>query len=374
MRIIFWQNCISPHQLPYIIHLVNDERISGVTIVSDCDIDEERKQMGWDISDFLHNNNIKCKIIIQPDSTLIEKLLNENSTGSIHLFSGIRGFKFVFDVFKKSLKYDLYRGIITERPNTYAFGLSNGKPLWLHKLRFYLQDYKYIPYIHFIFAIGEDCASYYRSISKKWEVFPFIYCTPNINIEKSTIPFKTTRFIYIGSLIKRKGVIKILRAFKSISENNDYEFTIVGDGPEKNKLEEFKRKNSLHNVTFIGTKSNKEIPFILQEHDILVLPSIYDGWGAVINEALMQGKYVICSDKCGAKELLDNKTRGYIYNQNNNKQLIQVLNYSLKNINKIRATFHEREMWSKHHINGENIASYMINCITKDTIPQLPWK
>src|SRR5437870_11248743 len=38
--------------------------------------------------------------------------------------------------------------------------------------------------------------------------------------------------------------------------------------------------------------------------DLLVLPSRYDGWGAVINEALMSGIPAICSDNCGAADLV----------------------------------------------------------------------
>lgn len=50
MRIVFWQNCLSPHQLPYMIHLLEDERVDSVIIVVPCDTNSERKQMGWDIS------------------------------------------------------------------------------------------------------------------------------------------------------------------------------------------------------------------------------------------------------------------------------------------------------------------------------------
>lgn len=47
----------------------------------------------------------------------------------------------------------------------------------------------------------------------------------------------------------------------------------------------------------------EEIPSILSNQDILILPSIYDGWGAVVNEALQSGLYVISSNQCGAKDL-----------------------------------------------------------------------
>ena len=47
MRIVFWQNCISPHQMPYIIKLLNDSRVQEVVVVSDEVTSKERINMGW---------------------------------------------------------------------------------------------------------------------------------------------------------------------------------------------------------------------------------------------------------------------------------------------------------------------------------------
>ena len=35
MRIVFWQNCLSPHQLPYIVHLMDDKRVDEVVVVTE---------------------------------------------------------------------------------------------------------------------------------------------------------------------------------------------------------------------------------------------------------------------------------------------------------------------------------------------------
>ena len=46
MRIVFWQNCLSPHQLPYIVHLMDDKRVDEVVVVTEESISDERKKMG----------------------------------------------------------------------------------------------------------------------------------------------------------------------------------------------------------------------------------------------------------------------------------------------------------------------------------------
>ena len=157
MRIVFWQNCLSPHQLPYIIYLINNKEISEVVIAVGESISKERKEMGWDISNY--PNLDKINLYINPNIETITSIFEKEPQNSYHLFSGIRGFAFVYQSFIHSLSFSIKRGIITERPNTFAFGLPNGKPIWLHKLRFFIQDRKYIPYIDSIFAIGEGAAT-----------------------------------------------------------------------------------------------------------------------------------------------------------------------------------------------------------------------
>ena len=51
-RFVFWQNCLSPHQLPYIVHLLDDARVNEVVIVTNEVVSDERKNMGWDVTVF----------------------------------------------------------------------------------------------------------------------------------------------------------------------------------------------------------------------------------------------------------------------------------------------------------------------------------
>ncbi|MDC7196042.1 glycosyltransferase family 1 protein, partial [Phocaeicola vulgatus] len=175
MRIVFWQNCLSPHQLPYIVHLMDDKRVDEVVVVTEESISDERKKMGWELGCYPQIE--KCSIIISPNNDKIRALFNMREADSWHLFSGIHGFPFIFHCFKISLVYNIKRGIVTECPYTYAFGSNNGKPLWLHSIRFFLQDYKYAKYIDKVFAMGNRATKYFKSVYSKWNVYPFMYCT-----------------------------------------------------------------------------------------------------------------------------------------------------------------------------------------------------
>ena len=59
-----------------------------------------------------------------------------------------------------------------------------------------------------------------------------------------------------------------------------------------------------------------KIPEVICESDCLVLPSRYDGWGAVISEALMVGTPVICSDNCGAANVVTASNVGSVFSTN----------------------------------------------------------
>lgn len=60
--------------------------------------------------------------------------------------------------------------------------------------------------------------------------------------------------------------------------------------------------------------------------DLFVLPSRLDGWGAVVNEALMQGTPVICSDDCGSSVLLNKQNSGSVFKGGSVDSLATLIN------------------------------------------------
>ena len=171
MRIVFWQNCISPHQMPFITRLADDPRVDEVVVVAEVDVPPERRQMGWD--SLYDANNRSCRIYLHPGDDDIRRLLDQRAAESWHIFMGIRAFGYVFHCLRLSIVYPVRRAMMSERPNTYALGLANGKPLWLHRLRFMLHDRRYAGHIERVFAIGAMAADYFGSASKHWQVSRF---------------------------------------------------------------------------------------------------------------------------------------------------------------------------------------------------------
>lgn len=366
MRFVFWQNCISPLQMPYISELRLLSGIEKVTVIVEKDIDRTRADLGWEISKSSNNTNV----IVSPGDNEIETIIKENTEDSWHFFSGIRGFKMVFNAFQISLKYNVRRCLITEGPFTYAFGVNWGKPLWLHWLRYKIQDRRYLHYIDIVFAIGEKAELFFKSINPAWKVVPFTYCTKQQSFIDCT-PSGELKICFVGALSERKSVITLLKSICRI-EKDKISASICGVGPEFENLDCFARKHRMSNIEFMGAVKNNILPSILAKHDILVLPSIHDGWGAVVNEALQQGLYVICSDACGAKELLRDKRRGLVFKSGSVNELRSHLTYCIENLENIRNTRKYRYEWAAKHISGETISRYMFDVLNGEDVI-VPW-
>lgn len=360
MILIFFQNCLSPHQIPYISECAEDERVEKVYFVMPRIDYDMRAGMGWSNDKLLDEPTIE--FVLKPDDNKVRQLLDITGKDIRCLFSGIRADADVFRWLNISLGFNVKRYIITEPP--YIFD----KPLWMHYVRFFLQDYKYVKYIDGVFAIGESCERYYRSISKRWKVFPFIYVTESFDVEHVSL-HDDIKVLYVGSLSERKNVKVLIEAMKGL---HNVQLNIVGDGEKRHELEVLSKEYAV-NANFLGTMQMKDIPNEMQKNDVLVLPSLYDGWGAVVNEALTQGLYVVCSDKCGAKDLLHEEYRGATFRNNDAMNLHTRLAALTDNISVLRQNRKGRIDWAKASISGKVISKYMIDCLIKGN-GKCPWK
>ena len=364
MILVFFQNCLSPHQVPYIREVCHDERVEHVYLIAPRVDYMAREAMGWDSRQLLEGTPIQ--FLFRPSDEELEKILrNENV---VALFTGIRADKDVFRWFRLSLGFSVKRGIITEAPLVY------GNPLLCHCIRFLLQDYGYVKRIHYVFAIGSLAVRYYSFWNRQWKVFPFAYCTDGEDETLRTFPALqscSARFLFVGSLDKRKNVGTVLRALLSLRDRN-LSFDIIGDGPERKCLEDYVKGQYAQRIVFHGKMPMKQVYERMSQYNILILPSRYDGWGAVVNEALQRGLYVICSDKCGAKDLLEDERCGCVFKSGDSRQLAGILQQCSEHIAEIRADRQFRLDWAKRCISGKAIARYMVDCLSGNSVPK-PW-
>jgi glycosyltransferase involved in cell wall biosynthesis len=116
--------------------------------------------------------------------------------------------------------------------------------------------------------------------------------------EKIGVRNSSRIIMFSGRLVTIKCVDLLIKAFLQVSERfPNIELLIVGYGPEEQRLKKMAGENSC--IHFLGHRGIDEIAGIYGISDILVLPSISEPWGLVVNEAMACGCAIIASDRCG---------------------------------------------------------------------------
>ena len=177
-------------------------------------------------------------------------------------------------------------------------------------------------------AVSNFAVKYFESLGvNNDKIYRFGYFRNSKTSFKYELINETTQFVFVGQLIERKGVMDLLEAIKIISKSNHlFHLTIIGTGELELLLKGFIIKNQLQNiVTLAGVINSENIINYIEKVDLLILPSVFDGWGMVINEALQCQVPVIASDQCGANELIKHNKSGFIFQHNSVESLTENL-------------------------------------------------
>ncbi|MGD0445072.1 MAG: glycosyltransferase [Edaphobacter sp.] len=111
--------------------------------------------------------------------------------------------------------------------------------------------------------------------------------------------------IFVGGLVPRKACDLALRGAASLLRNDLACFTVVGDGPERNHLEQLARSLGIEKtVSFCGWLSHADVLRRLQAADIMVFPSIRDNGAGVVFEALASGAVPVVADFGGPGDIV----------------------------------------------------------------------
>jgi glycosyltransferase involved in cell wall biosynthesis len=102
-----------------------------------------------------------------------------------------------------------------------------------------------------------------------------------------------------------------------------------GDGSLKSELMNYANLAKLSNLHFDG--EIKDVPIWMDKIDILIIPSISEGFGLVILEGLAAGKLVITSDLPATRELIVNETNGQLFPMGNATALADVIHHLMTN-------------------------------------------
>lgn len=370
MTILFWQNTNSIHQSSFLNELAKKDEFKICLIITEP-LDERRKKMGW-IDPHLENIDI-LDLRVNRNNTW-KKLILSN-LNSIHIFSGIAAFSLVHKAFNFAIKNKCQVGILTE-PLDFR-GVKGFFRYW----RGFYHKHRYNNSIMFLLATGKNAVDQFR----RWgyssdKIFEWGYTVSSSTynfLEKNKTIKTSYKLMFAGSLIERKGYDILVDSLKMIAHDFTADFYCLND-EELVLSQELKQRFQLdEKINFLPFLSNDRLRAIIHEYDVFVLPSRHDGWGAVINESLMEGTPVIVSAKCGSCTLVVNSFLGDVMSSLNSHELASLIRerISLGPISVSRRN--EIRTWSELHISGASMAKYFAEIIEyKMKIgqkPIVPW-
>jgi len=139
-----------------------------------------------------------------------------------------------------------------------------------------------------------------------------------------------------GRLVPVKGPEYLIKAAEIILSKNpdaDVYFLFAGDGDQKIVLMDLADKLGIKkNIVFLGFRD--DLIAILSLCDIFVLPSLNEGMGRVLVEAMALGKPIIASNICGIPDLIQNGKNGYLVPPKNPDELARYIQILLEDKNK----------------------------------------
>lgn len=154
----------------------------------------------------------------------------------------------------------------------------------------------------------------------------------NDNIRKNFGIGEEKVILFVGRLVKLKGIELLLKALSQVNTNKNFKVFIVGDGPErKNLLDMSNTLNLKDKVVFTGELREDELFNMYSLSDLFVLPSLTEGRPMVIYEAMASECVIIATNVGGIPEQIKSDYNGFLVKSGNINELTEKIEYVLEN-------------------------------------------
>lgn len=281
---------------------------------------DERFEFSY-LATHISGNPIKKILFFIKAYVVLKKLIYKNTFDIIHIHMSYKGSFYrkylVSNLCKKNGKkviIHLHGSEFEDFYNTATLKLQN-------KIR------KLFSEVDCTIVLGNKWRNFIKRISPEANI---VVINNAINI----LPFKIKKYhtpkrlLFLGALIKRKGVIDLLHAIKILHEDGikNFQLLIAGSGDEEKKLKEYVNENKLFDiVSFLGWVTSSQKMDLLQNSDILVLPSYNEGLPMAILEAMSFGMPIISTNVGSISEAVHDNENGFLFCPGEIDELVSVL-------------------------------------------------
>ncbi len=368
MNIYFWQNIPSHIQAPGLREFSArwDGEVNGVW----CEgITQDRRQMGWLDPDL---GRMKQLVLDVDNPSGHAQEIVRQSAGAIHIFSGLHAYAAIVAAHSHAVAIGAENlGLMVEP------GIAMGWKGRLRPLRARLLAQRYRRSIRLVLAMGLRGVEFYQHAGFDSEiVFSYMYQSePASHLAKVHVN-EPVKLIYVGKFIARKGVDVMLQALSRCRSKN-WRLTIVGECPERPKLRHLAEKLGVNGaIEWLGAQPSSGIPELLSQHDLCLVPSRFEGWGVVTNEAIQAGIGVLCSDRVTSKDLVERSGAGAVFPSSDARAFASLIDEWVESPERIEAAKLAARSY-RETLSPESVGQYLHDVIRYSFMggarPQTPW-
>lgn len=209
---------------------------------------------------------------------------------------------------------------------------------------------------YFIVASNFSKISLLYSKVKNEKIFKIPYGSNDMEFIKKNRIHKKLKIIFVGRVTEKKGAHYFFEAIESL-DLNIFDVSVIGD--YNYNLNYYKKFKDI--VEFTGHISKEAIKKEYLKSDILVFPSLADGFGFSVLEAMRCGNVVLCSKNAGVSDIIKNGYNGYLIEAQSSKEILEKLNYLNNNRKEIERIKLEalkplqNLTWNNYNLNIKNM-------------------
>lgn len=384
MKVVSWHPALTDHQ-SYTLAALQQAGDCALKVYVTNRVHVERKAQGWVNQ---HAPSLNPELIPKMGwiKFAIQRLREHRD--AVHLFGSPFEQTKLIVVLLLAVAMGLRVFLISEPYSPISVGYQNDKRQYINWLKAKLRPLLYGIYgvllrqrIGGVFAISCRAIEQYQSIGiAKEKIFPFGYFVPGQEMADTvTAPSVSSdkadlKIVFIGNLIARKGLDILIGAVRGLN-NNGLSLSLNVYGPGDPNQYRFDQSA----VRYCGLVTFGNSQEVISRYDVLVLPSRYDGWGVVINEALMAGVPVICSNQVGAGAVIEKWQCGVIFSSEDVSDLAS----KLKELLLVPALLSNMRLAASKagaSLDPKVAGQYMFDIISQDSVgvgrlkkPECPW-
>lgn len=380
MKIVTWMSVLTEHQAHTFGYL---GALSGepVEYVLGTRALVERQVQGWTEMDL---SGLSIHDLPRNGWWQFGKKLITQFPGAVHVFNGMWGDRRFFPLLVYAQRLGIRTCLITEPYAESAVSYFSKQLGFLDKFKSAARPWVYklagalvVRRMTAVFAISVKALKQFEAVGfSQVKIFPFGYFVPamvnQLDVARPKVTSGGLRLVFVGSLIERKGLSTLVEAVELCNESGrNVSLDVYGPGASG----AMQTPDAL--ISCRGSIPFGEAQRVIRKYDALVVPSLHDGWSVVVNEALLQGVPVICSDAVGAGVLVQKSGAGSIFPVADASALALVITELIRDPDRL-VVWHSKANGMGDWLSPAVAAKYQMDCLQfalgqSDLRPVAPW-